>query len=193
MTEERHEHHELSSAGVRRRERMLPLLQDAVRDRVRRRRQRRAVACSLLALLVTFGLVELFEESGPVRNVVDTRLADGFGEVVPEPIWSVESTVAGSLDLGSYDSKAMYERTLARNPDFFITTPDRLPDSARTPEVTVVVDHVSTEQLMIELAMAGMDSAVICSERGCTLFTAGGSVRDADEEPDAPDALERGI
>ena len=186
MTEERHEHHELSSAGVRRRERMLPLLQDAVRDRVRRRRQRRAVACSLLALLVTFGLVELFEESGPVRNVVDTRLADGFSEVVPEPIWTAESTMGGSLDLGSYDPKAMYARALARNPDFLVTTPDRLPDSARTPEVTVVVDYVSTEQLMIELAMAGMDSAVICSDRECTLFTAGGPARDADEDPRDP-------
>ena len=76
MTEEHKGSHELSSAGRRRREQMLPLLQEAVRDRVRQRRQRRVVAGSLLVMLVAFGLVELFDKSSPVLEGVDTYLAD---------------------------------------------------------------------------------------------------------------------
>ena len=77
MTEERNEIHELSSAGRRRREQMLPLFQDAVRGRARRRRQRRVVAGSLLLLLVTFGLFQLLEDSDRSVESVDTYLADG--------------------------------------------------------------------------------------------------------------------
>lgn len=184
MTEQRDGPHELSSAGIRRREQMLPLLQDAVKGRVRRRRQRRAVGGSLLVLLVAFGLVELFEESRPVLESVGTHLADGAaGSKVP--LETTDVLQEKTLDIRSSDSGAFYARALERNPDLFITTPDRLPASARTAEFRGVVEYLTTEQLMVELSIAGMDSAVICSKQGCTLFTFGGRTRNVDEEANA--------
>ena len=43
--------------------------------------------------------------------------------------------------------------------------------TARSRLCAVVVAFVTTDQLMMELAMAGMDSAVVCSADACTLFT----------------------
>jgi hypothetical protein len=187
MTEQRNGPHELSSAGMRRREQMLPLLQDAVKGRVRRRRQRRVVGGSLLVLLVSFGLIELIEESRPVLENVGTYLADGAAgsKVPPVQLETTDVLQDGALDIRSSDSEAFYARALERSPDLFITTPDRLPASASTTEPRGVVEYLTTEQLMVELSIAGMDSAVICSERGCTLFTFGGRTRNVDEEANA--------
>ena len=184
MTEEHKGSHELSSAGRRRREQMLPLLQDAVRGRVRQRRQRRVVAGSLLVMLVAFGLVELFDKSSPVLEGVDMQLADADAglEVAPIPLETTDASDDGSLDIKSCDQAALYAQAIERSPGLFITTPDRLPASARTGEAQFVVEYLSTEELMAELSVAGMDSAVICSKQGCTLFTFGGLVENADEE-----------
>ena len=58
------EHQELSSRASARRDKMLPLLQEAMRERSRRRRRNKATAFSLLALLLIGVLMERFSTSG---------------------------------------------------------------------------------------------------------------------------------
>ena len=187
MTDKHKESHELSSAGMRRREQMLPLLQDAVRGRTRRRRQRRMVAGSLLLLLVTLGLFQLLEDGDRDLDRVDAYLADGSSDsrLPSVSLDTIDVPTAGGLDISSLDQDALYARVLERSPGLFVTTPDRLPASARTLENRVVVEYLTTDQLMAELSIEGVDSAVICSRQGCTLFTSGGRNRAADGEVNA--------
>lgn len=183
------EPHELSSAGAERRARMLPLLQDAVRDRVQRKRRRRAVACSLFVFVVIIGLVEVMDQGPSVTEQAENRLADGGGrtESVPPveiagpglPSVPAES-VEPRLDIQSIDATSLYARAMERDPEVFIRTPVELPQDFRTAERRVVVERVTTDQLMMELAMSGLDSAVVCSDQDCRLFVLRKQIASAD-------------
>lgn len=188
------EPHEISSAGAERRARMLPLLQDAVRDRVQRRRRRRAVACSLFVFVMIIGLVEVMDQGPSVTEQAGNRLADvGAGT---EPVSPVE--IAGSgvplvptesveprLDIQSIDATSLYARAMERDPEVFVRSPVELPVDFRTADSRVVVERLTTDQLMTELAMSGLDSAVICSDQGCRLFVPGKQMASADRDPSA--------
>ena len=174
----------LSPAGERRRDQMLPLLQDAIRTRVRRRRQRRAVACSLLALVTMIGLVEVFELRSSNRRNPETLVADRKTDAMPAAPSMTRPDQAPMLDIQRFDPAESYARTLERDPNLFITTPTELAAELRTSETDVVVTYVTTEQLMMELAMAGMDSAVVCAADSCRLFTStqgNGRLQDEDD------------
>ena len=176
-------HDELSSAGARRRDQMLPLLQDAIRTRVRRRRQRRAVACSVLALVVMIGLVEVFELQSSNQRTPQTLVADRGPEATPATP-SFTRTNQPLIDIQPFDPAEHYAQALERDSNLIITTPTELRADQRTPDSTVVIAYVTTDQLMMELAMAGMDSAIICSTDSCRLFTsapAGGRFADEAE------------
>ena len=173
------EHPRLSSAGARRRDRMLPLLQDAIRERVRRRGQRRAVACSLLVLVVTIGLVELVELRGPSRENSPALVADRGADAASLLGSPATEVTRSAVDIQSFDPKRLYVQARQRDPGMLITTPTGLRADQRTAGTPGVVAYVTTDQLMMELAMAGIDSAVVCSQDTCTLFT---SDRTEDEE-----------
>lgn len=162
---------ELSNAGARRRDQMLPLLQEAMRERVRRRRQRRALVCSVLAVLVTIGLVEVFELRSPNRQAPEGLVADRGPNLAPTTSSDAEIPARPAIDIQSFDPSTLYAQLIERDPDILITTPTELRADQRTSDTTVVVAIVTTDQLMMELAMAGMDSAVVCSADACTLFT----------------------
>ncbi|MCP4835264.1 MAG: hypothetical protein GY895_10930 [Phycisphaera sp.] len=173
------EPHELSSAGARRRAGMLPLLQDAVRDRVRRKRRRQAVLGALVAFTVTIGVVELLDRSPSVVERSEDRLADGGAgaspiiradTVGPDAPLVPAQPVVPRLDIQSIDAAGLHARAMERDPEVFITTPVELPVDFRTAERRVVVERVTTDQLMMELAMSGLDSAVVCSDQDCRLF-----------------------
>ena len=188
------EPHEISSAGAERRARMLPLLQDAVRDRVQRKRRRRAVACSLFVFVMIIGLVEVMDQGPSVTEQAGNRLADvGAGtEPMPPveiagpevPLVPTES-VEPRLDIQSIDATSLYARAMERDPEVFVRTPVALPVDFRTSESRVVVQRLTTDQLMTELAVSGLDSAVICSDRGCRLFVPGKQMASADRDPSA--------
>ena len=189
------EPHEISSAGAERRARMLPLLQDAVRDRVQRKRRRRAIACSLFVFVMIIGLVEVMDRGPSVTEQAANRLADGGGrtESVPPveitgpglPLAPVES-VEPRLDIQSIDATSLYARAMERDPEVFVSSPVELPVDFRTADSRVVVERLTTDQLMTELAMSGLDSAVICSDQGCRLFVPGKQMASADRDPSAP-------
>ena len=174
MTEPRNE---LSPAGERRRERMLPLLQDAIRHRVRRRRQRQAIACSLLLLAATIGLVEVFERRSPGQGAPETMVADRGARTTPvetpleDPLESLETSAPPPVVIRSFDPAAAFARALERDPGMIVTTPSELRADQRTPTAEVVVAYVTTDQLMMELSMQGMAGAVVCSVDRCRLRT----------------------
>ena len=186
MTDPRNE---LSPAGERRRERMLPLLQDAIRHRVRRRRQRRAIACSLLLLAGTIGLVELFEGRSPDRRTPETMVADRGERPAPmEPATErVETPVPPAFDIQSFNPEELFARALERDPDIRITTPTELRADLRTTTTDVVVAYVSSEELMMELSLEGMSGAVVCSVDRCTLRTVKNDRGPFVERPEADD------
>ena len=171
---------ELSSAGARRRARMLPLLQDAVRDRVRRKRRRRAVAGSLFVFALIIGSVEFMDGGGSVMQEPGDRLADAGGGTesmspggIPGPGLGPDLPsipIAPRLDIQAIDATGLYAKAIERDPEIFIPTPAELPDGLRSVERRVLVERVSTDQLMTELAMSGLDSAVVCANQGCRLF-----------------------
>lgn len=185
------EPHKLSSAGAERRARMLPLLQEAVRDRMQRKRRRRAVACSLFVFVMIIGLVEIMEQGPSVTEQAGNRLADGEGraesvspfEIAEPGLPSVPAeSVEPRLDIQSIDATSLYARAMELDPEVFIRTPVELPVDFRTAETRVVVQRLTTDQLMTELAMSGIDSAVICSDRDCRLFVARKRIASADDD-----------
>ena len=161
---------ELSNAGARRRDQMLPLLQDAIRDRVRRRRRHRAVACTVLALGVMIGLVEVFDVRSFNQNTPETLVATGATDPTPAAP-SRTTPEQPTIDIQSFNPAEFYAQALERDPDLLITTPTELRADKLTTNASRTVAYVTTDQLMVELAIAGMDSAVICSADRCTLFT----------------------
>lgn len=170
----------LSSAGAQRRARMLPLLQDAVRDRVRRKRHRRAVACSLVVFVLIIGLVEVVDR-GPIEpSEPGNRLADGGAKTRLLPMTESNAPIVPGLrgvaletgiDIQSFEPSGFYARAIERDPEIFITTPAELSAEFRGGgRSRVVVEYFTRDQLMTELAMSGLDSAVVCSDRDCRLF-----------------------
>lgn len=173
----RDDHHELSPAGARRRDRMLPLLQDAVRERGERRRRRRTIASALLVFAATIGLLQLMQ-GGPSRSdESDPRLA--AENVVPPA--DVIPPAGSGIDIRPVGPSRLYARLQAADPEVSIRTPDALPDSHRIEATGIAVRRITTEELMDELAAAGFDHAVICSEVECRLFLAEAG-RDTGEE-----------
>ncbi|MDG2424938.1 MAG: hypothetical protein P8M22_13290 [Phycisphaerales bacterium] len=178
MTNERNE---LSSAGARRREQMLPLLQDAMRDQVRRKRQRKIVAGSLLVLLASIGLVEVYLLRSMNPGAPETFVVDGGVQISPSPVPATELPADSKVTFQAFDSSALYARALERNPDVFITTPVQIPTECLAADKVVLVEYLTTEQMMSELSMFGIDSAIFCSDQDCTLVTAAQKSRQVNE------------
>ena len=103
------EHQELSSRASARRDKMLPLLQQAMRERSRRRRRNKATAFSLLALLLVGVLMERFSTTGErieeLDRVVDAQ-STGTDDLVETPAIRSETESPATASPDSQTAKS---------------------------------------------------------------------------------------
>ena len=135
------------------------------------------VAFSLFAFVVIVGLVEVVGRRPIEPSKPGNRLADGGGKIIPPPMTEFVAPVVPDvrtetgIDIQAFEPSGFYARAIERDPDVFITTPAVLPADFRGDgRSRVVVEYLTRDQLMTELAMSGLDSAVVCSDRDCRLF-----------------------
>ena len=179
------EHQELSSRASARRDKMLPLLQEAMRERSRRRRRNKATAFSLLALLLIGVLMERFSTSGErieeLDRVVDAQ-STGTDDLVETPAIrsETESAVTTSpdsqlamkgVDFQTIEYKRLYARAIQRDPDMIIESEPTLAVEIEFLPERVAIEYITTEELISDLSKEGFSSAVACGASSCTLHT----------------------
>ena len=177
------EHQELSSRASARRDKMLPLLQEAMRERSRRKRRNKATAFSLLALLLIGVLMERFSTSGErveeLDRVVDAQ-STGTDDLVETPATrsETESPVTTSpnfklamkgVDFQTIESKQLYARAIQRDPNMIIESGPTLAVEIEFLPDQVAIEYITTEELMSDLTKEGFSSAVACGATSCTL------------------------
>lgn len=179
------EHQELSSRASARREKMLPLLQEAMRERSRRKRRNKATAFSLLALLLVGILMERFSTTGErfeeLDRVVDAQRPRTQDLVETPAIRSAtESPVTTSpdfklamkgVDFQTIESKQLYARAIQRDPNMIIESGSTLAVEIEFLPDQVAIEYITTEELMSDLTKGGFSSAVACGASSCTLHT----------------------
>ena len=164
----------LSRAGQARKDAMLPLLQDAMRDAVRQRRQRQSVAGFVLigaCVLLGWGLLDFSAQTKPTPTMV----ADDSN--------SVESVSTPSLDWQAFDPVANYD---TMSTDAIIIT-----SSTSVSELPVEwrIDHtlvhdlptISGSDLLQLCAANGITAAIVCNPVRCEFRRLSSS--ETNEEP----------
>ena len=184
------EHQELSSRASARRDKMLPLLQEAMRERSRRKRRNKATAFSLLALLLIGVFVERFSttEEGfeELDRFVDAQ-STGTDDLVETPAIrsETESAVTTSpdsqlamselamkgVDFQTIEYKQLYARAIQRDPDMIIESDPTLAVEIEFLPERVAIEYITTEELISDLSKEGFSSAVACGASSCTLHT----------------------
>jgi len=184
------EHQELSARASARRDKMLPLLQEAMRERSRRKRRNKATAFSLLALLLVGVLMERFstteERFEELDRVVDAQ-STGTEHLVERPAIrsETESPAKASpdsksaifelamegVDFQTVDSRRLYARAIQRDPNMIIAPGPTLAVEIEFLPDRVAIEYITTEELISDLSKEGFSSAVACEASSCTLHT----------------------
>lgn len=179
------EHQELSARASARRDKMLPLLQEAMRERSRRKRRNKATAFSLLALLLVGVLMERFstteERFEELDRVVDAQ-STGTDDLVETPAIrsETESAVTTSpdselamkgVDFQTIAYKQLHARAIQRDPDMIIESGPTLAVEIEFLPERVAIEYITTEELISDLSKEGFSSAVACGASSCTLHT----------------------
>lgn len=174
--------HEITTHGADRRDKMLPLLQEAMKEHSRRRRQRRSIACSVLAFCLFIVLYETFSsrDATPPTSFeivmdrpLETIVADSSA---PEPSASETESFNDVRPFYTViESESAFERCLQRNPDLIIDDAVALAYTAEATGVSAPIREITTDELVASLAEAGISTAISCSEKRCTLYTTSGS------------------
>lgn len=184
----------LSEAGKTRRDRMLPLIQDAMREGVRRRRRRRSVAgmvVLLCAAILGWELVEpsrtnriesprdrLVEETSEQENPSKTEAllaTDGVGKT-NDAKW-------GDADWSSFDPAEAYASLMASGEPIMVTSKMAFPSEWLTQETDLELDFrvIGSRDLVTMLARSGISASIICSPENCTFM-----MNKSEEKPPFP-------
>ena len=174
----------LSEAGRARRDRMLPLIQDAMREGVRRRRRRRSVV-GMVVLLCGVILGWELVESGRISRTESpqNRLAENEARIDPETPANPEGLLAtvdiakpvdsrwGGADWSSFDPAEAYASLITSNDSIMTSSTVTIPSDWLVQEVTLTLDvqGIDTRDLVTMLARSGISASVICSEDKCVL------------------------
>ena len=154
-------HKDLSRAGQARRDAMLPLMQEAMRDAVRRKRQRQSVAgFALLAIgvLVGWGLLDMGANTTPTR---ETIVAES------EP---VDPTPKTQLDWQSFDPVRAYESLDLDAVVVSAAPTSDLPSNWKIDRTLVKdIPTVTDTELLALFANEGVQAAILCNASGCKL------------------------
>lgn len=182
------EQQELSARASVRRDKMLPLLQQAMRERSRRKRRNKATAFSLLALLLVGVLMERFstteERFEELDRVVDAQ-STGTEHLVERPAIRSETespataspdfkTTMSELamkgaDFQTIESEELYARAIQRDPNMIIESGPMLAVEIEFLPDRVAIEYITTEELISDLSEEGFSSAVACEASSCTL------------------------
>lgn len=155
------EHKNLSRAGRARRDAMLPLMQEAMRDAVRRKRQRQSVAgFALLAVgvLVGWGLLDMGINITPTRETLVV-------ESTP-----VDAAPKAEFDWAPFDPVTAYQGLDTDN--VMVTTQQAgdLPSNWKVDRTLVKdIPTVTDTELLTLFANEGIQAAILCDASGCEL------------------------
>jgi hypothetical protein len=135
---------------------MLPLMQEALRDAVIQRRQRRsafAVAVLAIGVLVGWGLLDMGIDVAPMRETV-----------------LVDAAPASDFDWKPFDPEASYRSLVEEGLVVTATSKGVLPANW-TVERTLVLDlpTISNDELLAFFAEEGVEAAILCDSSGCEL------------------------
>lgn len=184
----------LSEAGQARRDRMLPLMQDAMRNASRQRRQRRSLAASLVLLVGVFVGWELIElgtstPRAPEMVIVDSSNPTTPNETSTTPLPPAESgaTADPKWDWASFDPLVAYKDSITEGVLVSSESPDSIP-ATWVIDRTLVDDipRVTSEELVAMLADSGIAAAVLCDASRCTLQVINPPQPDDETEPSTP-------
>ena len=174
----------LSEAGKARRDRMLPLIQDAMREGVRRRRRRRSVAgmvVLLCAAILGWELVEsnrsnrieapqdrLVEETSGLKNPSRTE-----GLLATDDVEKTKDSKWGDADWSSFDPEEAYASLMGSGEPIMVTSKMVVPSEWLIQGTSTELDFqtVGTRDLVAMLARSGINASVICTADNCVLVT----------------------
>ena len=170
--------HEISTHGANRRDKMLPLLQDAMKEHTRRRRQRRSLACSVLALCLIGVLFEIFnttrEQTGTSTTGIamnDPEASATNGRTPPVPSMNDEAVRSGSPPFYTVlATEQLYQRCLDRNPCLIIQDDAVLAYTTEIKKTDAPVLEITTDELVATLAEVGIGTAISCTGERCSLY-----------------------
>ena len=184
----------LSEAGRARRDRMLPLIQEAMREGTRRRRRRRSIAGMVVLLGAAILGWELVEPGRVDR--IDTppdRLAGEPSELdtpsnneerlATDVVVETEDSTWGDADWSAFDPAEAYASLVASGEPIMVTSTAAIPSEWLSRETTMKLDvrTIGTRDLVTMLGRSGIEASVICSREKCTFVR--GKTRDAPPSP----------
>ncbi len=172
----------LSEAGQARRDRMLPLIQEAMREGVRRRRRRRSVAGMVVLLCAVILGWELLEPGRTNRiEAPQDRLAEETsqpetpsntdGLLATDEVGKTQDSRWGDADWSSFDPAEAYASLMTSDASITTTRTVAIPSEWLVQETTMELDiqEIGTRDLVTMLARSGISASVICSEDKCVL------------------------
>jgi hypothetical protein len=170
----------LSEAGRARRDRMLPLIQEAMREGVRRRRRRRSVAGMVVLLGAAILGWELVETGRVVRiDAPPDRLAEETGDretpsnteerLATDVVPKTEDAAWGDADWSTFDPAEAYASLVASGEPIMVTSTAAIPPEWLSQETSMELDvrTIGTRDLVTMLGRIGIEASVICSREKC--------------------------
>lgn len=177
MSSEQDDRDRLSEAGQSRRDNMLPLMQEAMRNANRQRRQRRSIAASLVLLIAAFIGWELIDlgtttTRAPEMVVVDSAAPTGQTELAATAADSLptDSTPQKEWDWAPFDPQVEYNKLVAKGTVVVDASSDSLPATWIIDQSVVgEVPLITTQELVAMLDDSGVSAGVFCDDSRCTL------------------------
>ena len=194
MTTEHDDRDLLSESGQSRRDLMLPIMQEAMRNATRQRRQRRSLAASLVLLVAAFIGWELLEVGMSTPRAPESTLVDSSK---PIPSTNIASSSLGTAetaattkqkwDWAPFDPIATYNESIA---DGILVSSDPANSLPATWIIdrTVVDDvpRVTSNELVGLLADSGITAGILCDSSKCTLRIVNQQTSDEETPPSMP-------